>query len=499
MKKNKAKITGALVLLLIIIASIGGFYFFNQQTSLATPVQQIAIPHFASFKCEVVQDKPGLTYPLSGQLVIDKSSVGFLTNQITNIKVNIQYDFWANLKQDIRIRYKICDANQANCGSDVIVDYNLPGAKTLPLTSLDLTRNSLIIYYEKQNFIDFITGKWKPATENAVVSYDSQAFGLRLFSTTRDPAGAIICSNSCDLTCPQQSVRNKLIATDKNSLNFYETAPYLEYWESINYDLNQQAGATIYSASSNTFCLAGAVYKADTLTLENGQVYIYPKTATREIKQCCPGAVISTSQEDKICQSDYTWKVITKDTKIACKSDLQCPGQGLNTCQNKVRSGYRCGSDNFCTKDTVNVAVDCCSNSDCSSDQSCQNYKCVGGAVNPPINPVLLPNVPDTTCLPVNVLGVEVPKFWKPSCIGIFKQIQYAVSIILTLISLIIVFQLSRKLFFKRKKSKTDISLAWLTTIIISGLLAWLLFNPVFFWWGLVVGIGIIIVRWFIR
>ncbi|MDP1760220.1 MAG: hypothetical protein Q8L01_02095, partial [Candidatus Woesebacteria bacterium] len=146
-----------------------------------------------------------------------------------------------------------------------------------------------------------------------------------------------------------------------------------------------QYGGTVYDASTGKFCLAGNVYTSNRLTMDDGTVYIYPNTATRQSKQCCPGAVISTQYEDKICQSDYTWKTITHDTRIKCISDYNCPNAGQFTCQSKQKSGWGCVSG-YCEQSSKTY-VDCCINSDCPSDQSCQNNKCVGGAVNPPENP----------------------------------------------------------------------------------------------------------------
>lgn len=67
----------------------------------------------------------------------------------------------------------------------------------------------------------------------------------------------------------------------------------------------------------------------------------------------------------------------------ACMSDIECPGQGQNICQNKQLSGYHC-VDNSCQKSSEIGSVECCSSQDCASDQVCDiqhGYKCAGGAV----------------------------------------------------------------------------------------------------------------------
>lgn len=396
MKKKTLSIAGIIAVIAIMAAAYFLFYGMGfQQTSytganLPSNVK-IAVPHFGSYMCDVLQDKTGLTYPLSGQKTISQSSVGFYTNQITNLRVDIDYGFWTSLISDKRVRYHLCTLNGA-CGSDTIETYTFPGQKKLEITSVDLTKYYFIIYYEKQTITGALLGRWEPDTQGATISYDSKAFGLRLYSTTRDPAGTPICSSSCDLSCPQQGYQEKLVYTTKNVVGFYETVPYLEYWESLDYDLNSQGGATVYNTATNTFCLAGAIYSAKTLSMDSGLTYIYPDTATRQVKACCPGAVISTSTEDKICQPDYTWKTISKTDRISCISDVNCPGQGLNTCQNRVLSGWHCsGYDSagrFCQKDTSSTTVQCCGPSDCLADQVCQYYKCVGGSVVPPIPPV---------------------------------------------------------------------------------------------------------------
>ena len=381
MKKKNNKIL-IFSLLIIIGITITLFAIFSskpvQEATVGTNEQiKFAIPVQGSYICNVIQDKVGLTYDLSGQRIIDKYNVGFYTNKITNIQVEVQQGLWTSLINNKRIRYKTCNYKNV-CNTEQNIIYYTWGKKYLPITSVYLQNEYLVLNYEKENLF----GQWSSDDKGAKISYDSQAFGLRTVSSTFDPAGHILCTTSCDITCPIQGEREKMVVTQGNIIDFYLTAPYFEYWNTIDYDLNMQGGATVYNPSTQMFCFAGLTYTSTKTTMANGITYIYPNTATRKQEQCCPGAVISTSTEDKLCQSDYTWKTITKDDKIKCISDFNCPSQGQYTCKNKVRSGYRCGSDNYCTKDTVNTQVECCNNNDCDADQSCQNYKCVGGSTD---------------------------------------------------------------------------------------------------------------------
>ena len=161
-----------------------------------------------------------------------------------------------------------------------------------------------------------------------------------------------------------------------------ESSPVLEYWESIDINLNAEAGATIYDG--NEFCFGGYIYEKDTIRLHNGNTFIYPKFATRDNVICCNGAVISTYQENKYCENN-DWVIIDEETGISCISDFNCPGQGQFTCQNLLLSGWHCGDDNFCVEDTSQNEVECCSQADCPTDQTCQDNTCVGGGVTPPV------------------------------------------------------------------------------------------------------------------
>jgi hypothetical protein len=63
----------------------------------------------------------------------------------------------------------------------------------------------------------------------------------------------------------------------------------------------------------------------------------------------------------------------------ACMSDVQCAGQGQDICQNKQIHSYHC-IDNSCQISSEIGSVECCTQADCPTDQTCQNYACVGGA-----------------------------------------------------------------------------------------------------------------------
>lgn len=391
MKSKTKSILLVVIIALIVISGILGIYFGVQQSIVSGSNQMIALPHFASFRCDKVGSaSPTYVIPTSG-FWISKNYIGATTDQVTSINVIFNQNFWSSLVGNIRIRYHSCDFNQANCGSDVIITQQNIGSNTysVSIPSVDILHSSKWIIVERAG-IDTLL-KWIPVS-NAQISYSYDKYGLRLYSTTRDPAGAVVCSTGCDLTCPDQAYRAKLVYTNKDVLLPDETVPYLEYWESINYDLNEQGGASVYSSSTNQFCLAGRIYSAGTLTMESGTVYTYPQTFIRT-QQCCPGAVISTSTEDKVCQSDGTWKVIV--TPPSCISDTQCPGQGSYTCQNKKLSSYKCVSGS-CVKQN-SVSVECCFSSECL-DGTCQlsTHTCVGGNVIPPVNPQC---VKDTECL----------------------------------------------------------------------------------------------------
>lgn len=399
--QKKTLVIGLSVFLILI--GIVAFAGFNRTFSVGSAgITKLAIPHFASYKCEPIQDKFGIkiTIPLDGAL-ISKSTVGFYTNGISNIKSTVDYGFFTSLIKDVRIRYQICDVNGNNCGSDNFVTYVAPGTRIFTYDSLDLTRESMRSFFEKRTIASLL--QWVPdGSGSASMSYDGKVFGLTLSSTTQDPAGAKICTTSCRLDCPDIGYRQDLVldcngnteclakgTTGKNILGFYDTAPYFEYWEDINYDLNVQGGANVYNPSTNKFCFAGKVYTGKTLTLGSGS-YIYPDTNTRQTLSCCPGAVISSTNSDQICQSNGEWKTIQDSDKLTCLSDINCPNAGNSICQDRqLSSGYYCTNKDsngigICKKFT-STTVECCTANDCNRDMVCDTsfHTCKGGVSLP--------------------------------------------------------------------------------------------------------------------
>lgn len=387
-KLKKKKLLIGIIIVVISLFSIVVAYNFSDGfgsrplaiTSGATI--EYRIPHMVSYRCEPVEDKYGISITIpDGGALLSKETIGFHTNGISNIQV-VSQGSWIKT----RIRYFVCDSRGFNCGSEKILSTQTEGAYTLSISSLDFESDTLKIYSEKVGVPDF--WNWYYWGGNSV-TFDGKVFGLRLYSTTRDPAGAKICTTSCNLDCPDIGYREKLLFTDKTQLGFYKTAPYLEYWETINYDINAQGGATIYNPSTNKFCFAGAVYTGDELTMDNGITYVYPDTNTRQNKLCCPGATISSTYSDLVCQDDYTWKVIEDTDKLTCISDYNCPGQGGETCQNRILIGYHCQNKDengvgVCIKETGTI-VECCVNGDCARDQVCDIYThtCKGGTILP--------------------------------------------------------------------------------------------------------------------
>lgn len=387
-KKKLGMYVGIVVVVLILVGAIALFAgdLVQQQALGGSEIQRIAIPHFASFKCDVVgSGNPTKVIPEQG-FWISRDDIGAYTNNVQNIKVIVGKSFWDYfvtnfLGGGVRIYYKQCNANKLYCteGTQGLTTWGTYNLNAIP-SSINPEEKS--VYIAVQTRLTAIS-QWQNTESNSQISYSFEKFGLTLSSTTQDPAGAVICTSTCDLTCPQQGYQEKLVYTTKNTLPFYETAPYLEYWEDINYDLNAQGGATVYNAQTDKFCLAGAIYQASRIKLDSGATYVYPNTATGQLKQCCPGAVVATSYGEKVCGADYEWDEVTQDTRIPCVSDINCPGAGLNTCQVEgskyIRGGWYCASDGFCAEKS-GQEVECCPvDKGCASDQTCQNYQCVGG------------------------------------------------------------------------------------------------------------------------
>lgn len=351
-------------------------------------VVQLALPHYGSFECKNVESKFGLTINVpSGGSTISKSTVGFYTNGISNIKLSFSNSYWST-DWGTRVIYNICDTNGNNCGADTIISDFVGGRTNIPISSLNFAQQSIRLRYQRLPF--YIIGGWQSST-GLQATYDANRYALVYHSTTYDVAGAVVCSTSCDLNCPDIGVRNKLIFVTDNILGFGATAPSFEYWESIPYDLNTQGGATVYNANTNTFCFSGTVYTAKTTKMESGTTYIYPDVNTRQSKLCCPGATISSTYSDKVCNSDgNSWRVIQDTDKITCISDATCPNAGNQICQNRQLSGgYSCTNKDangigLCVR-ASGTPVSCCNSADCNTDMVCDisSHTCKGGTIYP--------------------------------------------------------------------------------------------------------------------
>ena len=361
---------GGLIIAVPYMGLVGQSVFNTEEINLAVPVM-------ASFKCEKIGSATGLVYNIEKSgLMIRAEHIGFWTPSIDNIKVTVP-------KRSIniaRIKYKICNIG---C-TEKILTFTGYAESSQNIPDLDVKNGeSITIWYETKSGLNPFSSWAKDS--GATVSYSADKYGITLSSTTRDPAGAKICLTTCDLNCLSQGYREKLVYDEDFELLPEETAPYLEYWNSIDFDLNSQGGATVYDETKNEFCLGGDIYKAGEIITNNDIKYVYPKTFLRT-ESCCPGAVIAITNGNKYCTDDYNWKEITKDTRIPCISDINCPGTGKKTCQKigteYITNSWGCGSDNFCDE-SKDVKVDCCPvDLGCLKDEICQTpeYKCVGGS-----------------------------------------------------------------------------------------------------------------------
>lgn len=393
MKKNSASKKAFMIFVVALLAffAIGIILSVNNKlpslstTSSSTQVKNL-VPHMASYKCDVVgSGTPSYPLPASGFWL--SNDMGIYTDRITDIKIDVSKSFWDYILTQIlgggvRLRYQICNADKGNCQeyTDSVAFWGQIDPQHIP-SAVDLRTNSIFFILE---YKATLISSWKGVdSKNSQVSFSFNKFGLRLYSTTQDPAGKIICESGCDLTCPTQEYRSKLLYTTENVLNFYATAPYLEYWDEPA-NVGEQLGGTYYIKSKGEFCFGGYIYKQGTLKMDDGITYTYPQTYDRK-EECCPGAVISTFQENKKCSDNYKWVEYSPNK---CNSDVQCPGLGQGTCQYSngqyIFSGWKCVSGT-CTN-TGTQQVECCSpDLGCPSDQVCQNNKCVAGTVVPPL------------------------------------------------------------------------------------------------------------------
>lgn len=369
---------------------------FNIFTTINDEEVVYTVPILASIRCEALGGTDtSPTYVITEQGVwISSQDIGAFTSTVDNIKVSIPGTYIDIIKNylglfgsflgGVQVYYKACDENKQNCKSYIqsVSSSGITSLNNLPL-SLDLRENSAYIVIQSRATV---FNNWKNVDSNAKISYHYIKYGLVLYS----PVGVgieTVCKTNCDLNCPSIGVREKMIATPKDSLTFGEYTNYISTWVDVSKSA-EQLGGTIWIPSENQFCFGGFIYDAGEILTEVGKNYIYPKTYLRK-ESCCPGATISTQYEDKICQDDYTWETILKDTRIKCTSDFQCPNQGKENCRDKQLSGWSCsGFDSsigsFCQENS-GKPVECCSNSDCDIDQTCSNtYKCEGGFVIPP-------------------------------------------------------------------------------------------------------------------
>lgn len=181
--KNVGFWVGGIIILLLL-----GFvtlYFTNSFSVANSSTVQLAIPHFASYKCEPIGDKTGLSYtiPASG-LFISQSNVGFYTDAITNLQTSVSSGFWSSLTTRLRLRYMICDVNGNNCGAPTIINYYSSGVKQSVIQSIDLSKYSIKVFVEQQSILQLVTGSWSPF-DKATLTYDGKAWGLTLPCTLR--------------------------------------------------------------------------------------------------------------------------------------------------------------------------------------------------------------------------------------------------------------------------------------------------------------------------
>jgi cysteine-rich repeat protein len=356
-------------------------------TNSDNEIIKLALPHYGSFKCNPDTDKLGLTInvPKDGAL-ISKETVGFYTPGIKNIKLSFYFSYWST-DWGTRVRYAVCDANGNNCGAYTTKSDWIGGKNSIAQDSILFSQQSLRLIYERLPF--YLLGGWQ-TSDGLQVSYDATPYKLVYYSTLQDPAGSTVCPTSCDLTCPDIGVRDKLIFTQNNTLGFDKTAPSFEYWETIDYDLNMQGGATVYNSVTNKFCFAGIIYTGTKTLMQNGITYIYPDVNTKQTKLCCPGATISATYSDKVCQYNYVWKTISDTDKLTCISDATCPGAGNLICQNKqLSNGYSCSDKDVngvgLCKLASGSSVQCCLSTDCNKDMVCDSssHTCKGGTIYP--------------------------------------------------------------------------------------------------------------------
>ena len=391
----QSDLTREKIILLIFIFLIGLIVmllptFGLVQQSILTTGEELTylVPHKAGIKCEIIETTQiQATIPSNG-VWISKDNIGFKSKIVKDIRTQINIGSGigsCGSFSSCRIRWKICNVDGNNCQEYTNdITYTTAGNDLTyekSFNSIDLSQQSLFIIYEKATNFPLYNNYDKEFNDGKI-SYNAEKYGLNIYSTT---AGfTTICSTSCDLSCPQQSVREKIIETPLTSLNYLESVNYIEFWDEVS-QMGIQNGATIYNPLKNEFCFGGFIYNAGKLNLENGKRYVYPDSFKKQVP-CCSGAVINSITNDQICENEQ-WKIISKSTQIQCISDEQCPGSGVvygqqlqDNSLNKYQ--YKC-ENKICVQKDLGKAECIPPSIGCASDQICDsNFKCVGGSPN---------------------------------------------------------------------------------------------------------------------
>ena len=515
-KRNKNILIPILIgIFLMGIFAVAGGYKLFAVTGTSQEEVRLLVPHLGTISCEVV-DTAVVTYTIPEQgFWIREDALGTHTNNVEDIQVEIQRSVWEKIIQTGgRFTWRICDAKGLNCGEEKTKVYHSWGTNVLPIQTIDLTKNSIHIKYE----ISYAFFIWRPSGDS-LVKFKYDKFGLAMYSTLTGFRKKI-CLTSCDLNCPIQEERKSIVYTTKDSLDFNEAVNYLEYWSEVSM-AGQQFGGTIWMPDRQEFCFGGSIYKAETLRMNDGTVYKYPHTYIKQV-QCCRGATVSITGGEKICQPDFTWKTILDEEDLPeCKSDFSCPNQGQTTCTAKLgeyyTSGFFCNPEGNCEKKT-DKKVDCCpANQGCASDQICQtpSYTCVGGADEPPVdetgNGTIITKCKNCDEFAMSKIfgetGIFPDKKCKPTLLALppqttltcaFSFIKLALIPIILIFASLFGFGLFDDLLKKSVKTEgTRKLIAFFLSLMIAGILAWLVF--ILFWVGIIVFIIFILIRFIIK
>ena len=385
---NKVLLWVGVILLVVVFIGTGSYVLIQQSVSESTKIEiKYLRPVVADLKCDVIRDNPvSYVIPKEG-LWISKKSINAVALTVDNIKVSVPKTIWESLQYNyllggMQIRYELCDANEQNCQEKPPQKLKL-GQNTLAgiPSAIDITRESIYVIVEGKTTL---ISSWKPlSNNNMALYYQYKNYGLKLYSTSISLSGKVICSDSCDLSCPTQEQEARIIQTDALSLNPTESTQYIESWSDINFLGAKEGG--VYSESKEQFCFGGFIYNQGKYEIETGLVYIYPETYVKK-ELCCPGTKIQTNTGYKLCNNDYQWKIITADENIKCKSDFDCPGLGLlgDLQENSKYYQVKNKCENNICKETVRKEVACIApNIGCPADQVCSNDgKCTLGSLS---------------------------------------------------------------------------------------------------------------------